>query len=141
MSSVLFLLSPNDIVLFMIWYYSRNGIYSLDQKAVSSKGNREWSRNNPALIQEEPPEVSRGSAAGMGQENSPVFHWGLGRRCAHQLLSMTLFASLKSLQNKNKQLKFFQTMLKGKGRVSRTAHGTGEKNTQEKGYLKGPLRM
>lgn len=40
-------------------YQRRNGIYSLDQKAVSSKGNREWSRNNPALIQEEPPEVSR----------------------------------------------------------------------------------
>ncbi|XP_066492233.1 kinesin-like protein KIF7 isoform X2 [Tiliqua scincoides] len=40
-------------------YQRRNGIHSWNQKEVSSKGNREWSRSNPALIQEAHPEVSR----------------------------------------------------------------------------------
>ncbi|KAJ6662766.1 hypothetical protein lerEdw1_010970 [Lerista edwardsae] len=40
-------------------YQRRNGIYSWNQKEVSSKGNREWSKSNPALIQEEPSELPR----------------------------------------------------------------------------------
>ncbi|XP_062998619.1 kinesin-like protein KIF7 [Elgaria multicarinata webbii] len=38
----------------------RNGIYSWSKEEISEKRSRKWSKDNPALVQEDPPELPKG---------------------------------------------------------------------------------